>query len=262
MTPKTAQYSRHVLLAAIGLVGCGGTAIPTQVCNVGRNLPYAVLYTLKADSTGCAAQSGQAAALNAPPILVDDSGNITLNPAYAKLNLWGEEAYYDDAIPTLKQVTVRPGEFAGIANIDPASPPTTDNSLAEGDWTDFTPDSQQLCTVQQFQPARNAGVVYRVSNFKTLNTPYSFGWQMRADLTYTDAAGCTAQYDVLGVYPAATCRTTADCNPGPISDNVAYANSSNPVGTAITGNFPVKCINNYCLLPAANGFPQVGPWTP
>jgi len=221
-------------LAAAVIGGCS-TKEPGVICNVGRAYPFAVVYTPKAGAPACATTT--AATLN----------NVAQDPNSTS-NVWGLEGYFSDKDVNLKVVAIRPGEYVDVDVKDPGGSP-----LALGNWTSFDPDAKDICTVPTMQPATHGGTTYTVSNLQVLNEPAHPGTELVASVTYSDGT-CTADYDVLGVWPAVACGNDDDCDPCPNNPN-----SANPYGSGIATDFPVACVNGYCNLKGTAGdFPIRG----
>ncbi|HEX8698642.1 MAG TPA: hypothetical protein VF815_07390, partial [Myxococcaceae bacterium] len=71
-------------------------------------------------------------------------------------------------------------------------------------------------------------ITYSWSNIRISSTPQAPGTQMIANLEYTEA-GCTAQYEVWGMWPAVPCGTEEDGTAGEPDNSIcANAGSINP----------------------------------
>jgi hypothetical protein len=101
-------------------------------------------------------------------------------------------------------------EAAGASDTDPTHSPTS-----VGDFDSVFPDENDVCLVQTMTPAQQAvpminmdparDVKYEWSNVRVSVTTAYTGTRMAADLTYTEN-GCSAQYEVLGLWPAVPCE--------------------------------------------------------
>jgi hypothetical protein len=73
-------------------------------------------------------------------------------------------------------------------------------------------DDPATADVDESQPAQGAiAVTYRWSNVRLVVSADAQGTQFEADLEYTQGP-CTAEYHVVGVYPAVGCEDDGDCD--------------------------------------------------
>lgn len=97
------------------------------------------------------------------------------------------------------------------------------------------PDDPSTTDVDETHPAQPAiDVTYRWRNARFVVSADAQGTQFEADLEYT-RDGCTAEYHVVGVYPAVACETNEQCDD--------EKNGLNP-------DFAVRCNTNLglCVL--------------
>jgi len=216
-----------VALPCVALIDCAGGE-PEVVCNVGRGTPFAIAYTLVSDApAGCGT--------NVKATLSDFANNSDA--------VWGLEGYYSQTDANVMTVAVRPGEYHGLpASDDPDVP----NAL--GSWDTLHP-ANNLCTVGTFQAAHATGIdtgatatSYTITGMKVLNEPAHPGTQMTANLAYTDGA-CTANFTVVGTWPAVPCATDDDCDPCPNNPQ-----SANVYGSGIAADYPTTCQDGLCKL--------------
>ncbi len=77
-------------------------------------------------------------------------------------------------------------------------------------------------------------VKYEWSTFKTMMTTRVPGSAWTAHLKYT-VDGCTAEYDVTGIWPMVTCSTDEDCNPN------ANPDAGRVTGSGLSPDFKPRC---------------------
>jgi hypothetical protein len=74
------------------------------------------------------------------------------------------------------------------------------------------PDDPDTTDIDESRPAHSAfTVAYRWSNARVVVSPDAQGTQFEADLEYQED-DCTAQYHVVGLYPAVGCKNDDECN--------------------------------------------------
>jgi hypothetical protein len=106
--------------------------------------------------------------------------------------------------------------------------------LIPGDPDDpTTPDEDESTPDTPPQPATS--IKYEWSNARVLVNANYQGTQFSADLKFTQD-GCTAEYEVTGVYPLASCEADADCQDTTV--------------TGINPDFDLKCHPSlkFCVL--------------
>jgi hypothetical protein len=233
---------RRLLLAALTGVGCAPD-IP-QPCLVGR-----------ADSSTYAAQ----ATLKPGQAITPDCEALT---PPSRIELYSVEKYNPPDAPST--VALRP---LNLLRTDADGNPIVDgahSSLAQGPFTSFNVDASGFCSVpvlsqaEQDFPDGSGGaeqVVYLFSDMRFLDTAAYQGTQMAASLHYTDGA-CSADYDVVAVWPTVGCTTTADCNP---AQDISQGN----FGSGINAAYPVSCdaLAQLCVL-SGTSFPQLSGFVP
>jgi len=133
----------------------------------------------------------------------------------------------------------KPGDPASTFAVRPASIGRT-GIPATGPLPD-EPSNGQCAAPTLTAPATNAAatVTYAISNVKFLATAEAPGSQFGADLAYT-AGGCTANYKVVGVWPAIACNASDPTTGDPIdqADQTACA----PGAPDINSGFNLTCI--------------------
>lgn len=227
----------RLVAPALLVAGCAPD-IP-QPCLVGRadSSAYVGSLTLKADQTiapECAAAT--------PPQRVELYGVEKYSPP-------GKASTVAILPLDLDQNPVFPGD----------TPP-----LSEGPFTAQDADASGFCSVpilsvEQGDVPDGAGgsrvVSYLFSDLLFLAGPAYQGTQFSASLHYVDGA-CAADYDVIAVWPAVGCATTADCNP-------AQDISQGIFGSGINSAYPVACdpVAQYCVL-SGTTFPQTSGFVP
>jgi len=126
-----------------------------------------------------------------------------------------------------------PGQLIALASYDPpgASLPSlavslsdittypldgSDPAIAQGQFTaKVTDPATSTCSVPTLTPLVSETLTYAFSNMELLVSAANQGTQMKADLTITDSAeGCTASYEVLGLWPEVPCEADEECGEG------------------------------------------------
>ncbi|HLL56055.1 MAG TPA: hypothetical protein VK447_21010 [Myxococcaceae bacterium] len=232
--------------AALALTACGGATQPKPGCTIGQG-EFAAKYTLKAGET----TSGSCAALKGELINLRDYSNQqgTNFVAIRSANLGAHRGSCVD--PTAANYPCSIGEF-----------PTESNN-------------QNFCVMPTLTPARvqlpasgSAPAVdktYEWSDVQVLVTSRAAGTQIKANLKYTDAvSGCTANYDVVAMWPGINCATTV--NGVKTADNTKCATKADPakgikIGCSAGGFCLSPDIKTYCdpeiFLCVLDGTPPV-----
>lgn len=126
---------------------------------------------------------------------------------------------------------------ASVGVKDDSDSSNPDHLDSIGDFASTDPDANDVCTVPSLSAATQKIPAFTVpppadmpddpptmvpatdrkiewSKLRVYATTALPGTQIVAEMTYTDtAAGCSARYDVVGLYPAVSCKTTEDCDP-------------------------------------------------
>lgn len=139
-----------------------------------------------------------------------------------------------------------------------------------GDFVSTTPDENNVCTVPVMTPAGiqipagspipEADIEYTWNNVRIYVSPAYPGTQMTATLTYREG-GCTAQYSVLGLWPAVGCEATDDMGNGlgtpddTLCDPIANPAEGRDIGSGINPDFRANLACDpdllLCVLKAA-----------
>jgi hypothetical protein len=234
MTQTNLKFPRVGALAVgAALVAClaaCNAAPPELTCTVARagfggTGSFASVYTLKAgeDPTTACARKLTAEAIGLQKYFSED-------PAAP------------DTI-ALRSATLGglPKALAPVANPAPTFVPNAVGALASE-----SPGEDNFCSVPELSVARldipavdsasqaPQSFVYAWSNLRIYNTPGIPGTQFVADLRYTEN-GCTANYQVKGIWPVVACKSEVDCDPNP--DFAA----GRTFGSGINPLFPVTC---------------------
>lgn len=120
------------------------------------------------------------------------------------------------------------------------APYTTE--VAQGKLTSPDPDASNFCTAPTLTVSKGVGSEdgvdpsYEFSNIKFYVTPAIPGTQFSGQLTFK-ADGCSADYDIVGVYPAIGCGGFDD-DTGEFVPSVADCGG---VGVNYNPGFPVRC---------------------
>lgn len=99
------------------------------------------------------------------------------------------------------------------------------------------------------------------TDVKLYVTAANLGTQMKAHYKITDnVAGCSAEYDVLAVYPAAFCDDGTGAPSDDLCNPEAQPEKGIPVGSGISPDYPVVCDPTLLLCvidadPSAEAFP-------
>lgn len=181
-----------LLAGALLMNGCENVPQPKIGCTIGQG-PFAVKYTPKVAQTlpsVCSANKGEIISVRDYTQLPDGGTGLGQNYIAIRSSFLGADA------PS----TVNPysfGEYPFESNAESfcvagAMTPTTlqvpASTLADGGT----------------KPAVDRK--YEWSNVRFLATPRAAGTQMAADLKFTDNdAGCSMEYDVVGMWPAIDC---------------------------------------------------------
>lgn len=115
-----------------------------------------------------------------------------------------------------------------------------------GDFVSTTPDENDVCKVPSLSPAElsvaasgstpGTDIRYEWSNVRVRVTTAYEGTQMVADLKFTQD-GCTAEYAVLGLWPAVGCeKTDADGNGTGQPDDSLCDPEADPAAGRATGS--------------------------
>jgi hypothetical protein len=175
-----------VALVASALLanGCENVPQPKIGCTIGQG-PFAVKYTPKVPQTlpsVCAANKGET-------ISVRDYTDSGKNYIAIRSSLIGAETRTD---PNPDHKPYSFGEYPFESNAE--------NFCEAGT---MSPTIVQV-PADATRPAVDRR--YEWSNVKFLNTPRAAGTQMSATLKFTDnVAGCSLEYDVVGMWPALDC---------------------------------------------------------
>lgn len=194
---KRALLMPALALAAAALPSC---AQPKIDCTTGHG-GFAARYTLEAGANlgagMCDPKKGEIIGLE------------KYNPSQA-----GDDKTQD---LTRAALAIQPGALGEFAIAAEAAGVPVDRSrvLSVGDFASTTPDDADVCSVPALSPAEidvpatgmdpATSVRYAWRNVRVRVTPAYPGTQMAADLTLTQD-GCTAEYHVLGLWPAVGCE--------------------------------------------------------
>jgi len=203
----------------VGVAGCPYVQ-GQPVCLVGHGY-YAVKYTKKAGETAtgaCADKKGE----------------------FVGIEKYNRPSTPNDQTIAIKSETLtdsRPFRSEGRTDAD---------IISMGKLTGGDPDANHFCTAPKFDMLgdgtpgvvmdADTGIGYDWSNLKFYVTPQIPGTQFSAELAYTEA-GCTAHYDVLGVFPVVYCGDADDMPDDKLCAQVDTAIS----GLALNPDFAVKC---------------------
>jgi len=237
-------------LGAGSLVGCQQ---PQSYCTTAHG-DFAATYKLKSGDpqSACGGFTGDILGLQT----YFATGGLNGTPKFSEASMAIRPAYLGDLV-----------EFAAgwtppVADPDPRHTPNAvgkfDTSLPDGDEfcaaTNFsvaeislpelplipavlddpeTPDVDESADEVPAVPATS--VRYEWRNVRVLVSANYQGTQFSADLKFTQD-GCTAEYEVLGLYPLATCEKDMDCQDTSV--------------TGINPDFAVKCQTDlgFCVL--------------
>jgi hypothetical protein len=205
------------LVALTTAMGAGIAGCPyvqgQPVCLIGHGY-YTVKYTLK---------PGQ---------------SVTGPCADKKGEFLGVAKYNRPNAPNDQTIALKPKALTEIfADSQPGQADTA--IIATGKLQGGDPDQEHFCVAPQFSPLSYGGIGYQFSNVKFYVTPQIPGTQFTADLAYSEGAGCTANYSVVGVFPVVSCKDS-DGNP----DNTLCAQVDHEwSGLALNPDFPTKCEN-------------------
>jgi hypothetical protein len=241
----------RILLAAataFALSACGGATQPKPGCTIGQG-EFAAKYTPKAGET----PAGPCADLKGELINLRDYSSQDQKTTYVAIrsaNLGTSLGHRTDPNPENKPYSF--GEFP------------------------FESNSQNFCVMPTLTPARvqlpasgaapAVDKTYEWSDVQVLVTSRAAGTQIKANLKYTDAvAGCTANYDVVAMWPGINCATTV--NGVKTADNTKCATKADPskgikIGCSATTGFCLSPdIKTYCdpeiFLCVLDGTPPV-----
>jgi hypothetical protein len=138
-------------------------------------------------------------------------------------------------IPTGGSATgacLSPGEDLALSSYDPpganvpslaiavsnitAYPVGGTPAIAVGEFTEQTAnEANSTCTAPSLSVLTSDTLSYTFSNVQVYVSAANQGTQMKADLTIADSGeGCSATYQVVGLWPAVHCETNADCGEG------------------------------------------------
>lgn len=98
-----------------------------------------------------------------------------------------------------------------------------------------TPDEDESLEVQDA-----TDIEYDFTNLRFLVTADAQGTQFTADLKFTQD-GCTAQYEVVGVYPVVGCASDKECLCLPPAEDATAEEKKECLPTGINPDFAVKC---------------------
>ncbi|MDY7231567.1 hypothetical protein [Hyalangium rubrum] len=128
-------------------------------------------------------------------------------------------------------------------------PDSSHEPYALGSLASELPGADNFCTVPELAPARlevpasgadpAQSFAYEWSNLRIYNTPEIPGTQFVADLRYTEN-GCTAEYQVKGIWPVVGCATGSRPNDD-LCDPYPNPEQGRLRGSGINPLFPVKC---------------------
>jgi hypothetical protein len=223
-----------LLLALVSAPGCEQ---PSADCTTGHGA-FAAKYTLvegsKQGSGACDALKGERIGLE------------KYNPSQT------EDPEKQDLTKAL--LRIRPSTLGDLAiQADEAGVSIEGQELASlGTFDSVMPNEKDICTVPSMSPAGiqipdgaaipEADIEYTWKNVRIIVTPAYPGTQMAATLTYREG-GCTAEYNVVGLWPAIGCEgTDADGNPNGVADDTLCDPIANPeegrdLGSGINPDF-------------------------
>jgi len=217
---KLRILSMFVVVGALGATTAGvvacNSAQARPVCLVGHG-EYGAKYVLKAGQTvtgACATKHGDILGLEKfnPPATPADQ-TIAIKPYALNLLSGGPEAGHADLA------------IIAQGKLDPA---------LGGD-----PDKDNFCTAPSLAPISfDTGtdtIGYTFTTVKFYVTAQIPGTQFTANLAYTEG-GCTANYDVTGIFPVVTCDD-GDGNP----DQTLCAGADPNTGLSANPEFPLVC---------------------
>lgn len=215
-------------LVAAGALGCDQ---PPADCTTGHG-GFAAKYTFK---EGSKQGLGACDALKGEIIGIEK-----YNPSQA-------------ADPDLQDLTkarlrIRPAQLGDIAVAAGEAGVSIEGQelAALGDFVATTPDANNVCTVPTMSsaalqipagtPLDEADIEYSWKNVRIYVTTAYPGTQMVGDLTYREG-GCTAEYTVVGLWPAIGCEKTDEMGNGlGLPDDVACDPLADPANGRATGS--------------------------
>jgi hypothetical protein len=238
---KLRIISLAVVATAMGVGIAGCPYVQGQpVCLVGHGY-YTVQYKQKPGdpATGlCSKKKGEFVGVekfNAPPCIDGKRSDGTV---------------CDPKVPDEQTIALKSETLSDLSEFaEPGKPDLA--IISQGKLAGGEPDANHFCAASTFNPVMDTvnGIGYQWSNVKFYVTPQIPGTQFTAELAYTED-GCTANYNVVGVYPVVGCKTF-DENGDPITDPATGQYVVDPSlcaqadqeisGLALNPDFPVTC---------------------
>jgi hypothetical protein len=222
---KLRILSLAVVATAMGVGIAGCPYVQGQpVCLVGHGY-YTVEYKLKAGETAtglCAQKKGE---------------------------FVGIEKYNRPSTPNDQTIAIKSETLSDLSEFaEPGKPDLA--IISQGKLAGGDPDASHFCVAQTFNAVMDAanGIGYQWSNVKFYVTPQIPGTQFVGELAYTEG-GCTANYNVMGVYPVVSCKVldedgapVLDMDGNYVTDESLCAQADHEIsGLALNPDFPVRC---------------------
>jgi hypothetical protein len=143
-----------------------------------------------------------------------------------------------------ERLSIKPATLVALDELDPARLAYSLGALAKDADAEGFCSATDLAVAEKHAPSAGDGmpardVVYRWSNVRILAIPRAPGTQMVADLEYTED-GCTAQYEVWGMWPGDV--DCADAAGAPDNGICTQATGINPDFATTCDPTQLRCV--------------------
>ena len=254
-------------MGVFGALSSSACSQPKVKCITARG-DFAAKFTLKSGTGPCAELKGDTIGFQSYNAYGGAKGAPDFNKASIAMILGTVGGYADRAATGDLDADGKP-----VSYVDPN---TDHHTYSIGDFSTDVPGEDGFCVVPTMKPAEqvlpaiqeipedpdaetdavpaqeavNAKVEW--ANVRVYVSANAIGTQFAANLKYT-LNGCTAEYDVIGVYPAHGCANAKgepddnECSP------VADPDAGRRFGSGINPDFPVACDKELltCMITSA-----------
>jgi hypothetical protein len=233
---------------SVSCLSCTQASVDCTVGHAGSENGYAAKYTLTKDPLpACAAKPG----------FLKKGDILGLETYHPRASGGGEKGQKPDFEKTL--VAISADSLGNLLAGRTADPTPGHTPYALGEFASVEPKGG-FCAVHSMKPAEQhlpehtttegetvpaTRVRYDWRNVRVYVTPDAPGTQLSADLTYTEN-DCSADYHVVGVWPAVDCEATGADGKGTGKPDEAKCKPDDPehgrmTGSGINPDFPVAC---------------------
>lgn len=243
------------VLAGLGALMTWATACeqPAIDCRASRG-GFAATYKLKEGSGACSEKTAEIIGLQSYYPKATDGDRVDLSRSTLAIrtetlgSLTGTAAELGVEDPDKKVTSV--GNFESTDPDENGICSATGMAASELNLPEIPPDPKN--PMDMGTPAKS--IKYEWRNVRLFVTAAAPGNRMTAELTYTED-GCTATYDVVGMWPAQNCAeetafdengdATANRPNDRLCDNIVDVDLGETSAAPINPDFPVKCVGGF-----------------